>query len=106
DISCDSRAPIPVPTPSMYTPANNPTEVVSTNVLPQGSIVSSIMGNGTTALDTVDILYQRPSPAVLITGYVGATSAAYSSVDITLQTKDGKISKIITVRTSGQISIQ
>ncbi len=104
DIACASR----IPTPPIYNPSYAPSEIVTSTTMQQGVTVTSIVGHGGTdvALDTVDIVYQRPSPAVILVGYVGAANAMYPWVDVTLTTKDGKESKVISVRTSGQISIQ
>lgn len=105
DIACASLA----PTPPIYNPSYGTSEIVSTTRMQNGVRITSITGYGATtdALDIADIIYQRPSPNVILIGQKssdGAWVVNYNRIDITLTSPDG-ISKIITVRTSGQISL-
>ncbi|OGF61323.1 hypothetical protein A2662_00515 [Candidatus Giovannonibacteria bacterium RIFCSPHIGHO2_01_FULL_45_33] len=83
-------------------------EMVATKVMQGGAKVLSIDGcNGMSciALDIVEVVYQRPSPSIIILGH-SSVWASYTWVDITISSQNGAFTKVMRVRTSGQVSIQ
>ncbi len=67
-----------------------------------GIYIKSLKGYGGVDLDSSDIVYKRPDPTTYITDQ---DANEYESLIITLSNNDGSILKSITVKTSGQVSI-
>ncbi|MDO8523505.1 MAG: prepilin-type N-terminal cleavage/methylation domain-containing protein [bacterium] len=108
DIACSVKVSGPHKIYNSGSPYGFP-EAIATTAMQGGVKVTRIDGfNGGSgvALNTAEIVYQRPSPSIIMFGEAGGTWNSYQVIDITLSSNGGAITKVIRVRTSGQISIQ
>ncbi len=92
---------------------NSGEEVGSATSLEGGIYISKIedcknycVGSDSIVIGSIDILYKRPDPTTILTGPDHAPLATGHYVKITLSTGDNAIQKIITVRNTGQVSVE
>jgi prepilin-type N-terminal cleavage/methylation domain-containing protein len=86
----------------------NPDQILSKTTITRGSKISALCVNGCSAgtpVTSVDITFKRPDPNAIIK-INGRTDIYNSDTDITIMAVDGQTIKRITVRSTGQVTVE
>lgn len=86
----------------------NPDQILSKTTITRGSKISALCVNSCSAgtpVTSVDITFKRPDPNAIIK-INGRTDIYNSDTDITIMAVDGQTIKRITVRSTGQVTVE